>query len=170
MAARARRLGLALALLFRILLLSLISAIIALDAKVVTLLGLDLSWKDIILIAGGGFLIYKAVGHLHEAVEEDAPGEVAARAVPQFGLVVGQIMVIDVVFSIDSIITAVGLVQQIPVMIAAVILAVGVGIGGAMVVFILLHVYAAIREDIMSRQTMISAITTGDRHFRDDED
>ncbi len=124
--ASARRLGLGLALLFRILLLTLISAIIALDTKVVTILGVDLSWKDMILIAGGAFLIYKAVVHLHEEVEGDDPAEATASAAASFGMVVGQIMLIDVVFSLDSIITAVGLVREIPIMITAVVIAVGV--------------------------------------------
>ena len=125
-AARARRIGLLLALLFRILLLSVISAIIALDSKMFTVMGVELSWKDIILIAGGAFLLYKAVVHLHEEIEIDAEAEIKAKANASFGLVVGQIMIIDVVFSIDSIITAVGLAQEIPIMIAAVVIAVGV--------------------------------------------
>ncbi|MDR3495228.1 MAG: TerC family protein [Ancalomicrobiaceae bacterium] len=125
-AAKARRIGLGLALLFRILLLTVISAIIALDAKVVAIFGVALSWKDMILIAGGAFLIYKAVVHLHEEVEDHVAPTVAAGAVAQFGRVVGQIVLIDLVFSIDSIITAVGLARQLPVMIAAVIISVGV--------------------------------------------
>ncbi|MDR3376886.1 MAG: TerC family protein [Ancalomicrobiaceae bacterium] len=125
-AARARRLGLGLALLFRILLLTAIAAIIALDAKVVALFGVALSWKDMILLAGGAFLIYKAVVHLHEEVEDHAAPEPIGGALVHFGRVVGQIVLIDLVFSIDSIITAVGLVRQVPVMIAAVILAVAV--------------------------------------------
>jgi predicted tellurium resistance membrane protein TerC len=126
-AARARRLGLALALGFRIALLFAISWIVSLKDPIVTMFGVGLSWKDIILIAGGLFLVWKAVGHIHEEVEgephgEDKPHRVAAS----FAAVVGQIIVIDIVFSLDSIITAVGLARDVPIMIAAVIIAVGV--------------------------------------------
>jgi predicted tellurium resistance membrane protein TerC len=119
---RARKLGLSLALVFRILLLLSISAIMALKEPVVTLFGLALSWKDIILIGGGLFLIVKAVMHLHEEVEEG--GEPVPRAAAAFGAAVGQIIVIDIVFSLDSIITAVGLVDEVAIMIAAVMIAV----------------------------------------------
>jgi len=125
-AAKARRLGLALALLFRIALLFAISWIVSLKTPVTTILGHDLSVKDLILIGGGGFLIYKAVGHIHEEMEEPIETTLGARAATAFGAVVGQIILIDIVFSLDSIITAVGLAQQVEVMIAAVIIAVAV--------------------------------------------
>ena len=125
-AARARRIGLLLALGFRIALLFAISWIVQLKDPVTVLFGHPLSVKDMILIVGGAFLIYKAVNHIHEEVEEDAPGEMAAKASGAFAAVVGQIIVIDIVFSLDSIITAVGLAQEVAVMIAAVIIAVGV--------------------------------------------
>lgn len=125
-AARARRLGLALALLFRIALLFAIAWIVSLKTPVTTILGHGLSVKDLILIGGGGFLIYKAVGHIHEEMEEPIETTLGARASVAFGAVVGQIILIDVVFSLDSIITAVGLAQDVAVMVAAVIIAVGV--------------------------------------------
>lgn len=124
---RARKLGLALALIFRILLLLVISWIIALDNDIFTLFGVGFSWKDIILIAGGGFLIYKATHEMHAAIEgpheEESLGQKATAA---FGAIIAQIIVIDMVFSIDSIITAVGMADNVEVMIAAVIVAVGV--------------------------------------------
>ncbi|MCE1236594.1 MAG: TerC family protein [Hyphomicrobiales bacterium] len=125
-AARARRIGMGLALLFRIALLFAISWIVSLKDPVLTILGHPLSVKDLILIGGGAFLMYKAVNHIHEELEEHVEEEMARTASRAFSLVVGQIIVIDIVFSLDSIITAVGLAQQVEVMIAAVIIAVGV--------------------------------------------
>ena len=125
-AARARKIGMGLALLFRIALLFAISWIVSLKDPVTTILGHPLSVKDLILIGGGGFLMYKAVNHIHEELEEHVPEEMARTASSAFSMVVGQIIVIDLVFSLDSIITAVGLAQQVEVMIAAVIIAVGV--------------------------------------------
>ncbi len=125
-AARARKLGLALALGFRIALLFAISWIVQLKDPVMVLWGHPLSVKDLILIVGGGFLIYKAVNHIHEEVEEQVPEEMARVASNAFAAVVGQIIIIDIVFSLDSIITAVGLAQDVGVMITAVIIAVGV--------------------------------------------
>ncbi len=124
----ARKLGIGLALVFRIILLFLISLIVQLKEPVFEAFGHGFSWKDIILIAGGGFLIYKATHEMHAAIEE--PHEVglvdAAKASLQAILV--QIVVIDMVFSIDSIITAVGMVpaDQVIVMVAAVLVAVAV--------------------------------------------
>ncbi|MBT9288256.1 TerC family protein [Prosthecodimorpha staleyi] len=126
LAKRARQIGLMLALVFRIILLFFISAIVALKDPVFTAFGLALSWKDIILIVGGGFLIWKAVGHIHDEVEEDAVGEAKVSAPKAFNMVIGQIVLIDLVFSVDSIITAVGLADHIEVMVAAVVIAVGV--------------------------------------------
>ncbi len=125
-AARARKLGMTLALVFRIALLFAISWIVTLKEPVATVFGHGLSIKDMILIGGGGFLIYKSVGHIHEEMEEPIETTLGATASSAFAAVVGQIIVIDLVFSIDSIITAVGLAQEVAVMITAVILAVGV--------------------------------------------
>ena len=125
-AAKARKLGLALALGFRIALLFAISWIVQLKDPVMTLFGHPLSIKDMILIVGGGFLIYKAVNHIHEEVEEDAPGEMAAAASNAFAAVVGPIIIVGLLFWPESIVTAVGLPQDAAVMIAAVIIAVGV--------------------------------------------
>jgi len=124
----ARKLGIGLALVFRIALLFLISLIVQLKDPVFEAFGHDFSWKDIILIAGGGFLIYKATHEMHAAIEE--PHEVGLVEAAKTGLqaILVQIVVIDMVFSIDSIITAVGMVpaDQVIVMIAAVLVAVAV--------------------------------------------
>jgi predicted tellurium resistance membrane protein TerC len=124
---RARKVGLALALIFRILLLLVISWIIALDNTLFTAFGHGFSWKDLILIAGGGFLIYKATHEMHAAIEEphEAEDNLGKQAQQMFGAIIAQIIVIDMVFSIDSIITAVGMADHVEVMIAAVIVAVG---------------------------------------------
>ena len=121
---RARRLGLALALIFRIALLLVLSWIIALDTDVINIFGQGLSWKDIILIAGGGFLIYKATHEMHAEIEEPHEPGLADAAKAAFSAIIVQIIIIDMVFSIDSIITAVGMAQHVEVMIAAVIVAV----------------------------------------------
>lgn len=123
---RARRLGLALALIFRIALLLVLSWIIALDSDVIELFGVGLSWKDIILVAGGLFLIYKATHEMHAEIEEPHEAGLKEGAKAAFSAIIAQIIVIDMVFSIDSIITAVGMVEQVQVMIAAVIVAVGI--------------------------------------------
>ncbi|WP_172122995.1 MULTISPECIES: TerC family protein [unclassified Devosia] len=123
---RARKIGLALALIFRILLLLVISWIISLTQPAFSAFGLELSWKDLILIAGGLFLVYKATHEMHAAIEEPHEADLAQKATAAFAAIIGQIIVIDVVFSIDSIVTAVGMADHVEVMIAAVIVAVGV--------------------------------------------
>jgi len=124
----ARKLGIGLALVFRIILLLLISVIVQLQDPVLSLFGLELSWKDIILIAGGGFLIYKATHEMHAAIEEPHEVGLAEAAKASLQAIIVQIVLIDMVFSIDSIITAVGMVpaDQVGVMIAAVLVAVAV--------------------------------------------
>ena len=123
---KARRLGLALALIFRIALLLVISWIIALDNPLFSAFGNDFSWKDLILIAGGGFLLYKATHEMHAAIEGPHEDTLGQKATATFGAIIVQIIIIDMVFSVDSIITAVGMADHVEVMIAAVIVAVGV--------------------------------------------
>ena len=122
----ARKLGIGLALVFRIVLLFLISWIVQLQDPVFSAFGQDFSWKDIILIAGGGFLIYKATHEMHAAIEDDHEVGVGDVVKASLQAILIQIVVIDMVFSIDSIITAVGMVDRVEIMIAAVIVAVGV--------------------------------------------
>jgi len=122
----ARRLGLALALIFRIALLLIISWIIGLTQPAIAAFGLELSWKDIILIAGGLFLIYKATHEMHAEIEEPHEPGLKQAAKAAFSAIIVQIVLIDMVFSIDSIVTAVGMAEHVEVMIAAVIIAVGV--------------------------------------------
>jgi predicted tellurium resistance membrane protein TerC len=119
----ARRVGLALAMLMRVALLLALAWMIGLTAPLAIVLGNEISGRDLILLAGGLFLIWKATGEIHELLEDTAgthaPHAAAARAA--FGAVLVQIILIDLVFSLDSIITAVGMVDDVRVMIAAVI-------------------------------------------------
>jgi predicted tellurium resistance membrane protein TerC len=120
---RARQIGLALALVFRIVLLSLLVWLIGMTQAVFTVKGIAFSWRDLILIGGGLFLIAKATHEIHNEVEaRDEAHESASKAGAFFWVIV-QIIVIDMVFSLDSIITAIGMVQELPIMIAAVIIA-----------------------------------------------
>jgi predicted tellurium resistance membrane protein TerC len=122
-AKRARQIGLALALLFRILLLSLLVWLIGLTEAVLDLRGMAFSWRDIILIGGGLFLIGKATHEIHAEVEgRDEDNDAAAKASAFFWVII-QIIVIDMVFSLDSIITAIGMAQDLAIMIAAVVIA-----------------------------------------------
>jgi predicted tellurium resistance membrane protein TerC len=119
---RARTIGLSLAFIFRVLLLSSLSWIMGLTQPVIKIATVSLSWRDIILIAGGLFLIGKGTREIHGEVEGDGAGdEPAARK--SLLAVIAQLAVIDLVFSVDSIITAVGLADDLEVMIAAVVIA-----------------------------------------------
>ncbi len=123
-AKRARQIGLALALLFRILLLSLLVWLIGLTRPVITVRDIGFSLRDIILIGGGLFLIAKATHEIHAEVEaRDEAGNMTPRPGAFFWVVI-QIIVIDLVFSLDSIITAIGMAQDLEIMIAAVIIAI----------------------------------------------
>ncbi|MGO8913240.1 MAG: TerC family protein [Bradyrhizobium sp.] len=122
-AKRARQVGLALALVFRILLLSLLVWLIGLTQAVFTVRGSAFSWRDIILIGGGLFLIGKATHEIHNEVEARDEANNVASARRAFFWVIAQIIVIDMVFSLDSIITAIGMAQDLAIMIAAVIIA-----------------------------------------------
>jgi predicted tellurium resistance membrane protein TerC len=122
-AKRARAIGLALALVFRIMLLSLLAWIIGLTQPVLTVASLALSWRDIILLAGGGFLIFKATHEIHAGIEgdHDEPGEGSGKP-RAFMTAIGQIALIDLVFSIDSIVTAIGMADNLTIMVAAVVI------------------------------------------------
>jgi predicted tellurium resistance membrane protein TerC len=122
-AKRARQIGLLLALVFRIVLLSLLVWLIGLTEPVITVRAVELSWRDIILIGGGLFLIGKATHEIHGEVEaRDAESGAEPRASAFFWVIV-QIIIIDLVFSLDSIITAIGMAQDLEIMVAAVVIA-----------------------------------------------
>ena len=141
--ARVRRLGIGLALGFRLLLLSAITWLVGLTAVVVDL-GLSgspgpggapsfetaLSWRDLILLAGGVFLLWKATREIHHhldggSAEPGAPGTATSVATLTVGAAIAQIVALDMVFSVDSILTAVGMTDDLPIMVAAVLVAVG---------------------------------------------
>ena len=128
MRSKARRIGIGGALIMRLVLLGTIAIIVKLTDPVVSLFGADLSWRDMILIAGGGFLMWKATKEIHHNVDpEKAPDMFDNRQISiGFAAAIGQILLLDMVFSIDSIITAVGMTPHVPIMVVAVIVAVGV--------------------------------------------
>jgi predicted tellurium resistance membrane protein TerC len=123
--ARARTVGLSVAMFSRILLLLSISVIIKLKDPLVTILDEELSGRDLILLIGGLFLLAKSTFEIHDKLE-GVEGHSSARVAPSFVAVIAQILVLDVVFSLDSVITAVGTADDVEVMIAAVVIAVGV--------------------------------------------
>ncbi len=123
-AKRARQIGLALAFIFRIALLATLTWIMGLKSPVLDVLGVEISWRDVILIGGGLFLIAKATHEIHSEVEGEYHESGAASPASAFSLVVAQLIVIDLVFSLNSIITAIGMVEHIEIMIAAVLFAI----------------------------------------------
>lgn len=123
----ARRVGIAGALLLRLGLLATVAFIVRLTDPVLTVLGNEFSWRDFILMAGGLFLVWKATKEIHHNVDPDlSEDEDLDRVGPTYLAVVGQILLLDLVFSLDSIITAVGMTDHIPVMVIAVVVAVAV--------------------------------------------
>jgi predicted tellurium resistance membrane protein TerC len=120
---KARYIGLGLAMIMRIALLFSLSWIVRLTEPLFSLLGQEISGRDLVLLIGGLFLIAKATHEIHERLEGEE-GEASARVAPSLRSVLIQIMILDIVFSLDSVITAVGMVDQLGVMIAAVVTAV----------------------------------------------
>jgi predicted tellurium resistance membrane protein TerC len=130
---RARVLGLGAAVVSRLLLLLSIAWVMRLTDPLFSIAGIEISGRDLILILGGLFLLWKSVHEIHNAVEgeEEVEGHGAARASAGFWTIVAQIGIIDIVFSLDSVITAVGLVDELAVMVTAILIAVGVMIVAA---------------------------------------
>ncbi|PZO73662.1 MAG: hypothetical protein DI629_19465 [Mesorhizobium amorphae] len=125
---QARRLGIGAALIMRLALLATISIIVGLTAPVFTIMGNEFSWRDIILIAGGLFLVWKATKEIHHSVDhEDGKDNLVGQTLQlSMGAAIFQILLLDLVFSVDSIITAVGMTEHIAIMYIAVIVAVTV--------------------------------------------
>jgi predicted tellurium resistance membrane protein TerC len=120
---RARAVGLSLAFVFRVLLLASLSFMLGISNPVITVFGTAFSWRDIILIAGGLFLIAKATREIHGEVETGQESHPKGASARPLWMVIIQLAVVDLVFSIDSIITAIGLADQLAIMVAAVIIA-----------------------------------------------
>jgi predicted tellurium resistance membrane protein TerC len=121
--ARARRTGLLLAMFTRITLLASLAWIVRLTTPIFTIAGFDVTGRDIILIGGGVFLLAKSTYEIHDKLEGEE-GHASAKVSPSFASVIVQIMLLDIIFSLDSVITAVGMVREIWVMITAVVIAV----------------------------------------------
>jgi predicted tellurium resistance membrane protein TerC len=125
---KARRIGIGLALILRLGLLGTIAIIVTLTEPIFTLFGHAFSWRDLILIGGGLFLVWKATKEIHHSVDPTPTGDVfdTAKATMTFGAAITQILLLDLVFSLDSIITAVGMTDIVMIMVIAVVVAVTV--------------------------------------------
>jgi predicted tellurium resistance membrane protein TerC len=125
---KARRIGIGLALILRLALLGTVAFIVQLTQPLFTLFGHGVSWRDLILIGGGLFLLWKATKEIHHNVDPDPGPDLfdSKAASLTFGSAIVQILLLDLVFSIDSIITAVGMTDHIPIMVIAVLVAVAV--------------------------------------------
>jgi predicted tellurium resistance membrane protein TerC len=159
--ARARRVGLIGAMVTRILLLASLAWIIRLTAPLFSVFGHPVSGRDIILIAGGLFLIAKSTHEIHERLEGEA-GHANVRATASFANVVGQIMLLDIVFSLDSVITAVGMARELGVMITAVIIAVGVMMFSANAISAFVHRHPTIKMLALSFLLLIGVSLIAD--------
>jgi predicted tellurium resistance membrane protein TerC len=130
---RVRRIGISLALIMRLALLSTIAWIVTLTAPVFAVMGNDFSWKDMILIAGGLFLVWKATKEIHHTVDPSPSHDLLDKdkgktdvVINNAGAAIFQIILIDLVFSVDSILTAVGMTEHLPIMVVAVLVAITV--------------------------------------------
>lgn len=125
---RARRIGISLALILRIVLLGSVAYIVRLTAPLFSIFDHAFSWRDLILLAGGLFLLWKATKEIHHRVDVNHAPDIfdVGKGTLTFGAVVSQIILLDIVFSVDSIITAVGMTSDVPVMVVAVVVAVAV--------------------------------------------
>ncbi|MGQ0671982.1 MAG: TerC family protein [Hyphomicrobium sp.] len=124
--ATARRLGIGGAVVLRLGMLSLLTVILALTQPVFSAIGHEFTWRDLILIGGGLFLVWKATKEIHEKVDPDPAPTIFNRRVPEMTLsaAIGQILLLDLVFSTDSLLTAVGMTEHIPIMVVAIVVSV----------------------------------------------
>ena len=159
--ARARRLGLAGAMVTRILLLASLAWIIRLTAPLFTVFGHPFSGRDLILLAGGLFLIYKSTHEIHEKLEGES-GQTGTRVPASFANVVGQIVLLDIVFSLDSVITAVGMARHLGVMITAVVIAVGIMMFSADAISSFVHRHPTIKMLALSFLLLIGVTLIAD--------
>ena len=145
--ARARNLGLTLAMVIRVVLVFFAGWIITLKDDVITLFGMGFSWKDFILIAGGLFLVYKAVTEIHHklegAEEEEGAGSKVAKVT--FASVLTQILLLDIVFSLDSVITAVGMTENLLVIITVVVLSFGIMLFASRFIFTFVNKHPTVK-------------------------
>ena len=158
---RARRVGLLGAMVMRILLLMSIAWIIRLTAPLVTVFGRDISGRDLILLGGGLFLLGKATLEIHERLEGEE-GHSSAGVAASFAAVIAQIMLLDVVFSLDSVITAVGMAEDIAVMVVAVVLAVGIMMASAESISAFVNRHPTVKVLALSFLLLIGVSLVGD--------
>lgn len=169
--ARARNLGLTLAMLIRVVLVFLAGWIITLTEPVITLWGIDFSWKDFILIAGGLFLVYKAVTEIHHKLEgaEEEHGASGGRSVT-FGAVIAQILLLDIVFSLDSVITAVGMTSNMIVIITVVVLSFGIMLFASRFIFAFVNKHPTVKMLALSFLLLIGVFLIAEGfHFKIDK-
>jgi predicted tellurium resistance membrane protein TerC len=158
--ARARRTGLLAAMGMRILLLLSIAWIIRLTTPIVTIVR-PISGRDLILIGGGLFLLAKATLEIHERLEGEE-GHASARVAPSFAAVIGQIMALDIVFSLDSVITAVGMADDVAIMVTAVVLAVAVMMVSATPISVFVNRHPTVKVLALSFLLLIGVSLIGD--------
>ncbi len=162
---RARTIGLGAALALRLAFLSMIAWIVGLTEPLFTIFEQTVSWRDIILIAGGLFLLYKGTSEIHSSIEGEAEGD-SGSATAGFAAVIGQIIILDLVFSIDSVITAVGMAEHLWVMITAVVVAMAVMITAAGPISRFIHKHPTARMLALSFLLLVGlALVADGLHF-----
>ncbi len=159
--AKARRLGLMAAMVMRILLLFSLAWIIRLTAPLFAVFGHDISGRDLILLGGGLFLLAKATLEIHERLEGEE-GHSSAKVYPTFGAVILQIMLLDIVFSLDSVITAVGMANDLAIMVAAVVIAVGIMLVSAAAISEFVHRHPTVKMLALSFLMLIGLSLVGE--------
>jgi len=160
--ASARKVGLGLALITRLMLLAAISWIAGLTRPLVEIGGHGVSWRDLVLIAGGLFLLYKGTVEIHHAVEDVAAENAPARRGVSFRSVVLQIMVLDIVFSLDSVITAVGMAEHFLVMAAAIVAAVGIMLLASAPLGVFIHKHPTVKMLALSFLLLVGMTLVAD--------
>lgn len=156
--AKARNIGLTLAMLMRIVLLFFASWIIGLTEDIFTLFGIGFSWSDMLLIAGGGFLIYKAVSEIHQKLEGDDAHAQSGEGTATFGGVLIQILLLDIVFSMDSVITAVGMTTNLPVIVLAVVGSFAVMLFASKHIFAFVNAHPTVKMLALAFLVMVGAV------------
>lgn len=160
--ARARNIGLSLALITRIALLFAASWIIGLTDDLFEVFGFGFSGRDLILIGGGLFLIYKAVKEIHEKLEGTESGHGPGRGTVSFGAIILQIVLLDIVFSFDSVITAVGMVDELLIIIIAVVLSFGIMLFSSKYIFAFVNRHPSVKLLALAFLVLIGAVLIAD--------
>jgi len=160
--ARARRLGLSLALVMRLGLLASIAWIMRLTTPIFEISGQSVSWRDLILICGGVFLLYKGTAEIHALIDGEGSHEADAQGQASFSRVIGTIIMLDLVFSLDSVITAVGMVDNLWVMSSAVIVAVIVMLVASAPVADFIHRHPTVKMLALSFLLLIGVVLVAD--------